>query len=285
MEIIRIYNNNVIVSLDSDNDEMIVIGKGIGFQKKIGDQVEIEKVEKIFTLKDKKIQGKLEELVKKIPTIYLNICEKIVSMIHTSSNIELNESIYVTLTDHISMSLEREKKGIILENIFEFEIEEIYSEEYNLGIKAAEIIKEELGIKISKNEISFITMHIVNANLNQNAELTIKISKMILNIIKIIEKYTYEEIDKKSFTYMRFIRHLKFFLKRSLEKRNIREEDYFYKIVVMQFPETFKCVEEISAYVEKNSEEMVTDTEKGYLMYHLMSIIKEKGNQVMDDGL
>ena len=59
MKIVRIYNNNVIVSLDSDNDEMIVIGKGIGFKKKIGDQVEIEKVEKIFTLKDKRIQGKL----------------------------------------------------------------------------------------------------------------------------------------------------------------------------------------------------------------------------------
>ena len=36
MEIIRIYNNNVVVSLDSDNDEMIVIGKGIGFQKNTG---------------------------------------------------------------------------------------------------------------------------------------------------------------------------------------------------------------------------------------------------------
>ena len=285
MKIVRIYNNNVIVSLDSDNDEMIVIGKGIGFKKKIGDQVEIEKVEKIFTLKDKRIQGKLEELVKRIPSIYLNICEKIVSMIHSSSGIELNESIYVTLTDHISMSLERERKGIVLENMFEFEIGEVYNEEYALGIKAAEIIKDEMGIEVSKSEISFITMHIVNANLNQNAELTIKISKMILKIIRIIEKYTYKEIDKKSFTYMRFIRHLKFFLKRSIEKRNIREEDYFYKIVVMQFPETFNCVEEISRYVKECTQETVTDTEKGYLIYHIMSIIKEKGNQVMDGGL
>ena len=67
MEIIRIYNNNVVVSLDSDNDEMIVIGKGIGFQKKIGDQLEMEKVERIFTLKDKGVQSRLEELVKRIP--------------------------------------------------------------------------------------------------------------------------------------------------------------------------------------------------------------------------
>ena len=285
MEIIRIYNNNVVVSLDSDNDEMIVIGKGIGFQKKIGDQLEMEKVERIFTLKDKGVQSRLEELVKRIPAVYLNICEKIVSMINSTSNIELNENIYVTLTDHISMSLEREKKGLVLENLFEFEIEEIYNEEYNLGVKAAEIIKNELGIEISRSEISFITLHIVNANLNQNAELTIEISKMISEITGIIEKYVYKEFDKKSFIYTRFIRHLKFFLKRSLEKKNIQEEDYFYKIVVMQFPETFKCVEEICTYVEDKTEEKVTDTEKGYLMYHLMSIIKEKGNQVISDEL
>ena len=170
MEIIRIYNNNVVVSLDDDDDEMIVIGKGIGFKKKIGDKLELEKVERIFTLKDKKVQSKLEELVKNIPDIYLKICEKIVSMINQTSDIELNENIYVALTDHISVSLEREKQGIILDNPFEFEIEELYSEEYKLAEKAKEIIEKELTIKISQSEVAFITLHIVNANQNQNIE-------------------------------------------------------------------------------------------------------------------
>ena len=276
MNIIRIYNNNVVVTLDNDNDEMIVIGKGIGFQKKIGDIVNIEKVERIFTLKDKKVQSKLEELVKHIPDIYLEICEKIVTMIHSTSDIELNESIYVALTDHISLSLEREKQGIILENPFEFEIEELYREEYKLAIKAAEIIDRELNIKISKNEIAFITLHIVNANQNQNIERTMKITQMIKDITEIIERYTYSEFDRNSFIYNRFIRHLKFFLRRTLERKNIKEEDYFYKIVAMKFPITFQCVSEICDYVEKKTSISVTDTEKGYLMYHLVNITKEK---------
>lgn len=285
MKIVRIYNNNVVVSLDDDGDEMIAIGKGIGFHKKIGNDLDLEKVERIFVMKDKKVQSRLEELVKNIPMIYLKICEKIVQMINGNSDIELNENIYVALTDHISVSLEREKKGIILENPFEFEIEKIYSEEYSLAKKASKIIEEEVGVKISKSEISFITLHIVNANQNQNVKLTIKISNMMDKIIKIIEKYVYYEFDKGNFIFMRFIRHLKFFLRRSLEKKDIEKNDYFYKIVIAQFPETFQCVKEICAFVEEETGEKVSDTEKGYLMYHLLGITKEKGNQVVEDGL
>ncbi len=285
MKIVRIYNNNVVVSLDDDNDEMIVIGRGIGFQKKINDNLEMEKVEKIFTIKDKKVQTKLEELVKNITDIYLKICEKIISMINQTSDLELNENIYVTLTDHISMSLEREKRGLILDNPFEFEIEKLYEEEYKLALNAREIIKNETKIVISESEVAFITLHIVNANQNQNTELTLKISTMLSKILTIIDEYVHKEFDKKSFVYIRFIRHLKFFLRRSLERKNIDEEDYFFKIVVTQFPKTYECVEKICNYVAKETDEMVTNTEKGYLMYHLMSIIKDKGKEVMIDEL
>ena len=40
MEIIRIYNNNVAVVRGDDGKEMIVIGKGLVFQKHAGDLVE-----------------------------------------------------------------------------------------------------------------------------------------------------------------------------------------------------------------------------------------------------
>ena len=51
MEIKRIYNNNVVVAVNgADGPEMIAIGKGLAFQKKPGDSIEQEKVEKIFTL-------------------------------------------------------------------------------------------------------------------------------------------------------------------------------------------------------------------------------------------
>ena len=51
MQIEKILNNNVVQALDN-NVEYIVMGKGLGFQKKVGDFVDKEKIEKTFVLEN-----------------------------------------------------------------------------------------------------------------------------------------------------------------------------------------------------------------------------------------
>ena len=50
MQILRVINNNVISSLDDEKREVVVMGKGVGFQKKAGDLVDASRIEKIFQL-------------------------------------------------------------------------------------------------------------------------------------------------------------------------------------------------------------------------------------------
>lgn len=52
MKIAKIMNNNVVSALDEGNREIIVLGKGIGFQKHNGDLIDEVKVEKIFRLSE-----------------------------------------------------------------------------------------------------------------------------------------------------------------------------------------------------------------------------------------
>ena len=102
MEIKRIYNNNVVVAVNgADGPEMIAIGKGLAFQKKPGDSIEQEKVEKLFTLEDSGVMTRLEKLVKDIPSVYLSISEEVVEMIRRDSDLKISEDLYITLTDHI----------------------------------------------------------------------------------------------------------------------------------------------------------------------------------------
>mgnify|MGYP000202327528 CR=1 FL=1 len=51
MKIEKVLNNNVIQALDN-NVEYIVMGKGLGFQKKVGNLVDKEKIEKTFVLEN-----------------------------------------------------------------------------------------------------------------------------------------------------------------------------------------------------------------------------------------
>ena len=47
----KILNNNVVQALDN-NVEYIVMGKALGFQKRVGDLVDTEKIEKTFVLEN-----------------------------------------------------------------------------------------------------------------------------------------------------------------------------------------------------------------------------------------
>lgn len=277
MEVVRIYNNNVVVTYNVDGEEAIAIGKGLAFQKRPGDTLEEDKIEKIFLLKDKTIMSKLEKLVQDIPSVYLTISEEIVQMIHNLSDIKVNENIYITLTDHISASLEREKNNIICENPLLMEIKQFYKEEFKLAKMSAEIIKKHVNIQISEEEMGFITLHIVNASMNQRADNTLKGIKLVRDIIQIVEKFFEVPIDKESLRYDRFIRHLQFLARRLLEEDTGKsEDDFLYTLGRTSYPNAFACAEEISTYIGKTYKKTITNAEKGYLVYHIINVLNER---------
>lgn len=277
MEIVRIYNNNVVVTYNVDGEEAIAIGRGLAFQKKPGDTLDEEKIEKIFLLKDKTIMSKLEKLVQDIPSVYLTISEEIVHMIHVSSDIKVNENIYITLTDHISASLEREKNNIICENPLLMEIKQFYKKEFELAKMSAEIIKRHVNIQISEEEMGFITLHIVNASMNQRADNTLKSIQLIRDIIQIAERFFDITMDKESLRYDRFIRHLQFLARRLLEEEILKpEDDFLYTLGRTSYPKAFACAEEISTYIKSNYKKQITNAEKGYLVYHIINVLNEK---------
>lgn len=48
MKIIKILNNNAVGSVDENEQEIILLGKGIGFNKRVGDTVDQETSNKCF---------------------------------------------------------------------------------------------------------------------------------------------------------------------------------------------------------------------------------------------
>lgn len=275
MEIKRIYNNNVVVAVNgADGPEMIAIGKGLAFQKKPGDSIEQEKVEKIFTLEDSGVMTRLEKLVKDIPSVYLSISEEVVEMIRRDSDLKISEDLYITLTDHISMSLEREKNHVICENPLLLEIRQFYKEEFMLARKAGEIIWKKMGIRISEEEMGFIALHIVNASMDQRASCTIQSIQMVRNILQIVSEYFDVNLDETSIPYDRFVRHLQFFARRVLGEGSVQSADEFlFTLGRSQYPVAYGCAEKIGDYVKKTYHKDMTNAEKGFLVYHIINTL------------
>lgn len=273
MVIKRIYNNNVAM-VDDAGAERIAVGRGIAFGRKRGDELDPASVDKVFTLDDPDQLTRLERLIKGIPAEHLLIAEEIVEMLRRESKAPIDDNVLIALTDHISMALERERTGVACDNPLLFEIKRFYGREFELALKAREIVRGHLGIEISEAEVGFIALHIVNATMKQRADhlmLSIKMINGILNTVSETFGLTY---DEGSVQYERFLRHLQFFSQRVLDKSIAQSEDTFlFHLGKDQYPDALECTERIGAHIEQEYGCVVSDAEKGYLVYHIANLV------------
>ena len=274
MKIGKIFNNNAVMVKEDNGRDSVIIGCGLAFRKKVGDEVDESLIEKTFILKEKDTLEKFKMILEHIPTEQISLCYDIVEYAKNMLNCELNDYIYVTLTDHISYTLKLFDEGIERPNILIWEIKKFYPKEYNIGLKALEFIESELGKKVNEEEAGNIALHLITAQINGKSDKTdiaYSMTKKIQDILNIV-KYTYDiELDEHSLNYERFITHLRFFFKRLSNKTQYKNEneEFLLQQVKEKYKDAYKCMLKIEKYlnVELSYEEQL------YLTLHIKRIV------------
>lgn len=156
MKIFKVINNNTVVTLDSNQKEVIIIGRGLGFGCKQGEDVDENKIQKRFILSDSKTQTRFQEVLLETPFEYVNLAEEIIEYAKIRLNKKLNDNIYVTLVDHISTSIDRYKENIRIKNVLLWEVKQFYKDEFAIGKFALERIKQVFDVEMWDDEAAFI---------------------------------------------------------------------------------------------------------------------------------
>ena len=133
MTIEKVINNNIVSAFDEIGREVVVMGCGIGFGSRPGAKIPEDKIEKIFRIESGSVADQFKELLAGVPLEHAKISSDIISYAKGALKLKLNQSIYVTLTDHINFAIARYAKGINLENALLWEIKRFYPQEYELG--------------------------------------------------------------------------------------------------------------------------------------------------------
>ena len=272
MIIKKIFNNNAILAKDSDKHEFVVMGCGIAFKKNVGDKVDEKLIEKTFILKQKDASEKFKLLLEDIPTEHVSLCYDIIEYAKNILGVELNDYIYVTLTDHISYALKLFDEGLNRPNALIWEIKKFYPKEFEIGLKALEFIESETDKKLPEDEACNIALHLINAQVNNSGNKVEDIAnqtKMIQDILNIV-KYTYNiTLDEKSLNYERFVTHLRFFFQRLNKKEEIEaEDDFLLKQVKVKYKKAYDCMLKIEKYLETE----LSDEEQLYLTIHIQRV-------------
>lgn len=277
MIINKILNNNVVITLDENDEEIIVMGKGIGYQKSKGSLIDKTKVNKVFRISNKEISNKLQELLNNIPIEHMKLSSEIIEYAQTKLKKKLNESIYISLSDHTYSAIQRMKEGINVKNAILWEIKRFYKEEFEIGMKALDIIKNRTGVKLPEDEAGFIAFHIVNAQLSEGHTLASDITKLIQEVLSIVRYHFRIEFHEESLFYYRFIMHLKFFAQRLLLNSTHEGETdkELFSIIKSKYSKEFECVTKIKNFIKKQYNYILTDDELIYLTIHLAKVVKD----------
>ncbi|MDQ0202928.1 PRD domain-containing protein [Pectinatus haikarae] len=159
MLIKKILNNNVILSKNTDGQEIVAMGCGIAFKKRIGDFIDDSMIDKVYTLSDHEMMEKLKKLLADLSIEYVEISNEIIELAESKLRKNLNEGIYISLTDHIHMAVQRFKNGNIVRNMMIWEIQRFYPEEFRIGREAVLKLNKKFAINMAEDEAGFIALH------------------------------------------------------------------------------------------------------------------------------
>ncbi|MBM7602838.1 beta-glucoside operon transcriptional antiterminator [Metabacillus crassostreae] len=275
MKITKILNNNVVIS-EKDKQEVIVMGRGIAFNKRAGDDVNDEQVEKVFILEGEDLTSKFKTLISYIPIEYMETSEKIIQYAKLQLGKKLNDSIYISLTDHIHFAIERHKDNLPIKNALLWETKHLYKEEFEIGLEALNMICDQFNVILPEDEAAFIALHIVNAQLNEDMSNIMDMTKVMQDILSIVKYHLKMEFDENSLNYYRFITHLKFFAHRLVKGTHYKNnnEDDLLNVIKEKYPKAYQCTEKIKRFVEKQYRYELTEEEMLYLTIHIQRVIK-----------
>lgn len=269
----KVINNNIISAYEKSGAEVIVMGRGIGFKKKQGEIVPADQISKIFRIKSRTLTEQFKELLANMPLERVRISDEIISHAKDHLKLKLNQSIYVTLTDHINFAIERVSQGIEPQNALLWEIKRFYPQEFQLGIYALELIHDRLGILLPEDEAGFIALHFVNAEYGTDIRDAVKFPDQMQAIVDIVERDLGILLDESSLHYERFMTHIKFLMQRIYRKELLSSEDRELSLLMQRkYPREYQCSLKVAEYIMQATGSRLSEEEIMYLSVHIRRV-------------
>ncbi|MBA8897520.1 transcriptional antiterminator [Clostridium saccharobutylicum] len=140
--VIKSLNHNGVLAINMDTQkEYILLGKGIGFGKKVNERMEAPENAQIYLLQQETDRGSAKEIINNIDPQILEITSTIIMEAEKKFQ-KVDKNILCPLADHIAFAIRRIKNNEQISNPLTQDIKALFPEEYEVACKGRNIIKE-----------------------------------------------------------------------------------------------------------------------------------------------
>lgn len=278
MKVKQVFNNNVLLATQGEQ-EVVLVGRGIGFKKKAGMPIERDRISQVFAPTDDKWFTLFHDLVQSISPEYLELSARIIQQAEKMLNTKFNDYLLISLTDHLDFAVTRYKQGMQIHNEILWEIKNYYPGEYQAAVEALQIVKQQLEVELPEDEAGFIAIKFLESSVDhpQSSE-TVKMTRLIGDIVQIVQYQLQIKLDPDTMSYRRFLVHLRFLAERVLQKKVNEagsDDEFLFQHLVQKYPTSYECTKKVAAFISKKLQIELSINEQIYLTMHVQRILDD----------
>lgn len=281
--ITKVLNSSVVLVTDDAGVEAVLLGRGLGYARKAGDSVDEEAVDRVFVSRGPDA-GVLADLLLQIPGWYLELTHEIVALARGRLKHDLDQHIYLTLTDHLHFAVQRARDGLTVRNRLAWEMRSFYPEEYALAEEALIRLRERVAdVTLPDDEAANIAFHLVNASRGTADFNALRAVKLIDAVTAITRYSTPERSEATRLHWARFITHLQFFAERYLSGRLLTsDDDFLFRQIAVRYPDALGAAERVRDHLVNTEQVMLPNEEVAYLALHIQRLTDSDAADVPD---
>lgn len=272
MEVLRVFNNNVVLARGADGrGEVILTGRGLGFQAKPGQQVDQAKVVRVFVPEDGRNADNFGALVAAIPPEHLMLADQALEIARGGMSGPLNSTTVVALADHLSFAIKRLRQGLVIEYPLRAEVAHLYPDELRMAQQIVDFVNSRLEEPLPRDESVAVALHLVNAGFaSGDLSYTYQMTGVFAQLFEVLEQAYGRAFDRETVNAARFITHLRYFFVRAHTGRQLAEgATGLGSAIRTAYPDAYGTALKLQAVLELRLGQPLTEDEVTYLTLHV----------------
>jgi len=277
VDILRVFNNNLVLARDESGTEVILTGRGLGFQARPGDAVDPARVVRVFRPDPGRDSDHLAGMLASIPPEHVQLVGDALTEVGLGA-LAARPSLVVAMADHVSFALSRAAAGQTVEYPLLAEVTNLYAEEHAQATALLAALNARVPTPLPPSESVGLALHLVNAGVSTgNLAFSYTMTGLIQQFLDVVAHAHGVELDAGGVSVGRFITHLRYLFVRIEQRRQLADARHSAvgDTIRQTYPEAIATADRLAQLVELRLRAPLTPDEVSYLALHIARVVQD----------
>lgn len=279
MQVVRVLNNNAVLAARPDGCRVVLMGKGVGWGKHLGDTVDPGAVQHTFVPDGTHTIARLADLVGDLPIEVTETAGLILRAGRERTGTTPTQALLLAVADHLALALVRGDHGAAAYPLA-WEVSQLFPDELAVGREALEVVHARHGVRLPPEEATAFALHFVNAQfVGGDLTRTLAMTQRIARLLDVVAVSLDVPLEPDSMSVARFVTHLRYLFVRLDQGRDLPPGPSALAPVVREaHPRSWRTAERLREVLEMDARPLGED-EVTYLALHVARLATDAGTR------